>query len=71
MILIAASPELRLDVIRDLKAAGYLPSAPNEQENGGESGYTVLVEDPGPAERARVLKIARDADPSVRVQQSA
>jgi hypothetical protein len=68
MILIAGSAELRLDVIRDLKAAGYVASAPNEAEDEAGTGYSVHVEDPGTGERDRVLTIARGADPSVRPQ---
>ena len=69
MILIAGSPSLRLDVIRDLKAAGYIPSAPKEDDDLRETGSTIYVEDPGPGEAERVMEIARAADPSVELQQ--
>lgn len=70
MILIAGSPSLRLDVIRDLKAAGYIASAPKEDEAEMDSGSTLYVEDPGPRETERVLKIARAADPAVQLHRA-
>lgn len=70
MILLAGSASLRLDVIRDLKAAGYLASAPKEDEDEGDSGSTLFVEDPGSGETDRVLMIARAADASVQLLQA-
>jgi hypothetical protein len=69
MILLASSAELRLDMIRDLKGGGYLASAPKEDEP--EAGYTVHVEGVPAEEQARVLDIARGADPAVEQQPSA
>jgi hypothetical protein len=55
-------------VIRDLKAAGYIASAPKEDEAETDTGATLYVEDPGPHETDRVMEIARAADPSVHLQ---
>jgi len=63
MILLVSSTELRLDVIRDLKAAGYAASAPKEEDQG-DSGYTIFVEEVPAGERDRALEIARSVDPS-------
>jgi hypothetical protein len=68
MILLVSTPELRLDVIRDLKAGGYGASAPNEEDQG-DTGYTVYVEDVPDSERDRVLEIAQGAD-STAVEQT-
>ena len=70
MILLVSSTELRLDVIRDLKAAGYSASAPKEEDQG-DSGYTLYVEDMPARERERVLEIARSVDPSAVEQPTA
>jgi len=69
MNLLVASTTLRLDVIRDLKAAGYVASAPKEEDQGG-SGYTLFVEGVPAGERDRVLEIARSVDPSAQEQPS-
>ena len=70
MILLVASTELRLDVIRDLKAAGYTASAPKEEDQG-DTGYTLHVEGVPAGERNRVLEIARSVDPSAEEQPGA
>ena len=50
------------------KRAPRKKAAPKEQEDDGGSGYTLYVDDPGPAETERVVKIARAADPSVELR---
>jgi hypothetical protein len=70
MILLVSSTELRLDVIRDLKAGGYAASAPKEEDQG-DTGYTLYVEDVPDGEQERVLEIARLVDPTVQQQPSA
>ncbi len=63
MIFLVASPSLRLDAIRDLKAAGYGASAPTEDEQGG-TGYTLVVGDAPADDAGRLLDIVRAVDPS-------
>lgn len=64
MRLLVASPTLRLDAIRDLKAAGYGASAPKEEDQG-DTGYTLFVEDFPASAEEHVLEIVRAVDPSV------
>ena len=70
MILLVASPELRLDVVRDLKAGGYIVTGPHEDDQGDAGAYSVHVEDVPGSEEERVMQIARAADPSVRLAPS-
>lgn len=67
MILLVSTTELRLDAIRDLKAAGYTASAPKEEDQG-DSGYTLYVEGVPADERDRVLEITRTVDPAAQEQ---
>ncbi len=64
MILLVASANVRLDVIRDMKAVGYIARAPKEEDQGS-NGYTLYVEGVPAGEEERVINIARAVDPSV------
>ncbi len=65
MIIRVSSPEARLDVLRDLKAAGYGASAPHEDDQG-DAGYTIVVTD-SPGGEDGLLGLARAIDPDASV----
>lgn len=62
MEFLVASPKARLDVIRDLKDAGYGAAAPNEDDQG-ETGYTLVVDDIPRGEEQHVEAIVLAIDP--------
>jgi hypothetical protein len=62
MIFVVASPMVRLDAIRDLKSAGYGASAPSEDDQG-DTGYTLFVEEFPAGEVDRVEEIILALDP--------